>query len=635
LFAELIEYPPSGNVTTLYELLQRAICITENGDFIGEKDCNGIYQWIKYKQVADDSAKIGSALLKLGVKAGECSRVGLAGLTSARYIIAQYALISYSIVSVPLYHNYSMESLCQIIESCGLEVVFFDKFSRAKKFIDCINNGTLKTLKKIIVMEEEATLDIEPTASVQIYGWNKLLKIGEESRKPVTPPSPMSVFVICHTSGTTGKPKGVQLSHRALLASMTGLFTQWCVSPHNMHFSQQDVYISFLSMAHVYEQLMQAFLIYVGGRVGIFGGNIRNLLDDMQLLRPTIISLVPRLMNRFYEKIYSDVDSKSIIKRVIFHTAVKAKLQLLSKGNLMFNTIWDKIVFKKLQKAFGGNLRLITTGGAPISKLVMAFSRIAYGCPVFEGYGQTECSAAGTLSLPFDTASGHVGGPAVWAQVKLIDVDELGYKAADDIGEVCFKGAGLMSSYFNDPELTVKTVDEEGWLHTGDIGMWLPNGSLKIIDRRNNLFKLAQSDFISPEQIENVYIQHPFVKQILVYGTPLKSHLVGIVVVDENILRNDYGSKAKSTQSKCVTTLSTTAFLSDKSVRLHAVLELRKFGAEKGLTGIEQLKNAYLTVEEFTPESGLATPTLKMKRALLQKKYAAILDRLYKEELLP
>ncbi|VDD90057.1 unnamed protein product [Enterobius vermicularis] len=638
----MVEYPPYGSVTTLYELIQRAVSLTENADFIGEQDTNAVYQWIKYADVIKAAEIVGSALLKLGINAGETSRVGLSGLTSARYIIAHYAMISYSMVAVPLYHNYKLDLLCsmftptfsQIIEDCNLEVIFFDKASRAKEFISRINDGYITAVKKIIIMEktENAKGNIEIPEKIQAYNWDEIIAIGQANLKPVVPPSPMSVFLICHTSGTTGTPKGVQLSHRALLASMAGLYTQWCIPPHNLQFGLNDVYLSFLSMGHVYEHLMQAFIIYIGGRIGIFGGDVRNLTNDMRILKPTIIAMVPRLLNRFYENIHAGVREQSFLKRFLFQTAVKAKLKLLAKGNIVFNTVWDKIVFKKIQKFFGGNLKMIATGGAPISSTVMNFSRIAYGCLVFEGYGQTECSAAGTITLPFDTTAGHVGGPAAWAQIKLVDVDDMDYKAADDVGEVCFKGAALMSGYFNAPKLTADTVDDQGWLHTGDIGKWLPNGSLKIIDRKNNLFKLAQSDFISPEQIENVYVQHPLVKQILVYGTPLKSYLVAITVVDEKLLREDYASKTRDQQAKSMNTLPTSTFLSNHAVRLHFIRELRNFGAEKSLTKIEQIKNVHLIKDEFTPESGLATPTLKMKRALLHKQFAEVLDSLYNEE---
>uniref|UniRef100_A0A914DA52 long-chain-fatty-acid--CoA ligase n=1 Tax=Acrobeloides nanus TaxID=290746 RepID=A0A914DA52_9BILA len=185
----------------------------------------------------------------------------------------------------------------------------------------------------------------------------------------------------------------------------------------------------------------------------------------------------------------------------------------------------------------GGQLRLVTTGGAPLTAQVMNFSRVIYGCPLFEGYGQTECSAAGTLSLPFDTQSGHVGGPAAWAQIKLVDVPELKYFSIEDRGEVCFRGAGVMTGYYNNDDATTEAIDEQGWLHTGDIGMWLPNGSLRIIDRKKHFFKLAQGDYVSPEQIENVYHQHPLVNQIFVDGWTTKSFLIAIIVTNVVELR--------------------------------------------------------------------------------------------------
>ncbi|EFO13364.1 hypothetical protein LOAG_15165 [Loa loa] len=181
----------------------------------------------------------------------------------------------------------------------------------------------------------------------------------------------------------------------------------------------------------------------------------------MQLLQPTITALVPRLLNRYHDIVMENVLKQNIIKRFIFNIALKCKLRQLAKGQLHFNTIWDKTVFKKTRALLGGQMRLITSGGAPISAHVMNFSRVVYGCLLIEGYGQTECSAAGTISLPFDTIGGHVGGPAVWAQVKLVDVKEMGYSADENKGEVCFRGAGLMDGYFNDPQLTSQTVDQE------------------------------------------------------------------------------------------------------------------------------------------------------------------------------
>uniref|UniRef100_A0A915PIM2 long-chain-fatty-acid--CoA ligase n=1 Tax=Setaria digitata TaxID=48799 RepID=A0A915PIM2_9BILA len=634
---ELLEYPPDGNVTTMFELLQRAIWLTNNGDFIGEQTKNGTYKWISYKQVFIASHKIGSALLQLGIEAGQASRVGIAGLNSARYIIAQNALMNYSIVSVPLYHNYNIETLCTIIDVCNLQLIFCDTVERANTFAAEVKREMLKALKKIIIFgdsKEKIDQKFLKDSGVQVYDWDYVLKLGDAHLKPVTPPSPSSIYIICHTSGTTGTPKGVQLSHRAILASMSGLYVQWCLPPHDIVFDQNDIYLSFLSLAHIYEQLLEAFIIYVGGRIGIFGGDPKRLVDDMKLLQPTIAALVPRLLNRYHDLIMENVKKQNIIKRFIFHIALKYKLRQLARGQLHFNTIWDKTVFKKTRALFGGQLRLITSGGAPISTTVMNFSRVVYGCLLIEGYGQTECSAAGTISLPFDTMGGHVGGPAVWAQIKLVDAKELGYSAEEDTGEVCFRGAALMDGYFNDPELTSQKVDQEGWLHTGDIGMWLPNGSLRIIDRKNNLFKLAQADFVSPEQIENVYVQHPLVRQIFIYGSTIHAYLVAVVVVDIEKLRCDI--QKSSNEFRNLTTipeLSIKECLADRDVRRYFLAKLRKFGTSKGLSSIEQIRNVHLVDEEFTIEAGLLTPTLKIIRMKLRDKFQDILNEMYREEL--
>uniref|UniRef100_A0A1I8EYR3 long-chain-fatty-acid--CoA ligase n=1 Tax=Wuchereria bancrofti TaxID=6293 RepID=A0A1I8EYR3_WUCBA len=608
----------------MFELLQRGIWLTNNGDFIGEQTRNGTYKWMTYKEVYNASHKVGSALLQLGINAGEASRIGIAGPNSARYIIAQNALMNYSIVFVPLYHNYNMEILWLVIE-------------RANKFVAEIQQKKIKMLKKIIILKDEKEkIDREfcKHSEIEIYDWNYILELGNSNLKPVTPPSPSNIYIICHTSGTTGTPKGVQLSHRAILVSMSGLYVQLCLPPHDITFDHNDVYLSFLSLAHVYEQLLQAFIIYIGGRIGIFGGDPKRLIHDMKLLQPTIAALVPRLLNRYHDMVTENIRKQNIIKRFIFHIALKSKLRQLAKGRLHFNTIWDKTVFKKTRALFGGRLRLITSGGAPISTDVMNFSRVVYGCLLIEGYGQTECSAAGTISLPFDTIGGHVGGPAVWAQVKLVDVKEMGYSAEQNTGEVCFRGAGVMDGYFNDPELTSQTVDEEGWLHTGDIGMWLPNGSLRIIDRKNNLFKLAQADFVSPERIENVYLQHPLVKQIFIHGSTFHAYLIAIAVVDVDKLRADIEkSNKKFGNFSTISKLSMMEYLCDQNVRRYFLIKLREFGSSKGLSGIEQIRNIHLLEEEFTIEAGLLTPTLKIIRIKLRDKFKDILDEMYREEL--
>ncbi|KAK5977707.1 Long-chain acyl-CoA synthetase [Trichostrongylus colubriformis] len=425
-----------------------------------------------------------------------------------------------------------------------------------------------------------------------------------------------------------GKPKGVQLSHRSLLAAVAGLYVQWVPPPNRFYFGCSDVYFSFLSLAHIYEHLMQTFIIYVGGRIGIYSGDVSRLLSDIQTLRPTIVSLVPRLLNKFHDHIHAQISKKNVLIRKLFAHAKEVKLKMLHDGVQRYDTVWDKLVFKKIHDQFGGRLRMLTTGGAPVIPAIMDFTRIAYGCPLMEGYGQTECAAAGTLNLPFDGSTGHVGGPAPWSQIKLVDVPEMNYFAVHDKGEVCFRGAGVMAGYFMDEELSRKTVDEEGWLHTGDIGEWQSNGALKIIDRKNALFKLAQGDFVSPEQIEAVYLNSPLLEQIFITGMTTRSFLVGVAVMNMAILRTALAGRSELAK---YIHLSDGELLSETDVRQFVLKELNQTAKAKNLLSIELIKDVHLTSEEFTAENGLVTPTLKLRRHLLKQRFEKEIEKMYTE----
>ncbi|PAV86147.1 hypothetical protein WR25_24450 isoform B [Diploscapter pachys] len=531
---------------------------------------------------------------------------GFNGIHSLNYMVAMHAMIRSSLVIVPLYHNSKIETLCDIIENCNLELVFCDDEIRANCFIEKKNEGFLGCLKRLVLLKgnPQKCYNIHNPDGLHVTTYEDMLILGRGHQHALIPPEPEDVYIICHTSGTTGQPKGVQLTHRALLAAMAGIYTTWVPPPNSWPFGKEDTYFSFLSLAHIYEHLIQTLTMYFGGRIGIYRGDITKLIQDIQALQPTILSLVPRLLNKFYEHIHTEMGKKNIIIRKIFEKAKKEKINLLRHGIQRYDTIWDKLVFRKLHYLFGGKLRVITTGGAAVNKDVKDFTRIAYGCPLVEGYGQTECAACGTISLPFDTSYGNVGGPAPWAQVKLVDVPELGYFSVEDKGEVCFRGAALMNGYFNEDDLNRKTIDEEGWLHTGDIGQWRGDGRLEIVDRKNALFKLAQGDFVSPESIETTYLNNPLITQIFVTGDTCRSFLVAICVVHYQALKasfiNAYPNLKVSQDN-----ISTDAFLNDEKVIRHLINELNQTGRAHGLQTIELIQEAYLT----TAKNHLATAT--------------------------
>ncbi|KAF8385495.1 acs-3 [Pristionchus pacificus] len=622
-FPEPITGMPCGKVHTVYDVFRRGKEQSEDGPAVGEIR-NGIFHWTKYSEVICTSNRLGAGLLSLGK---QTKRVGVAGINSLRYTLAVHSLVNFSITSVPLYHNSKMEDLCYIIGSCQLEIVYCDTAERAQAFVEKKASGEIPVLSSIILLHGlKDDVVGAGEACIEIWEFDEVLARGVLYPREDRPPTPDDVYVICHTSGTTGRPKGVQTTHRNLLAAVGGLYWQWCCAPNNISFDSSEVYFSFLSLAHIYEHLMQNFIAYCGGHVGIYSGDTTRLLPDIQLLRPTVIALVPRLLNKFYESVHARMATQSFIVQLLFGLAKWWKLRMLASGEMRYDTIWDRIVFSKISAMLGGRIRLLTTGGAPVSAEVKNFSRIAYGAPLFEGYGQTECGAAGTLNIPSDMTPLHVGGPAPWAQIKLIDAPELGYYAKDDKGEVCFRGAAVMSGYLGDASLTAKTVDDQGWLHTGDIGQWLPNGSLAIIDRKNAFFKLAQGDFVAPELIENVYGQSAL---IFVAGRTTRSFLVAVIVINVAALRTALSNADQKLHH--LITLPDSDLLEARETRDFVLGELNTLAKGKGLTPIELARAVHLTTEEFTAEGGFLTSTLKIRRHILTKHYEDVIGRLYGE----
>jgi long-chain acyl-CoA synthetase len=309
--------------------------------------------------------------------------------------------------------------------------------------------------------------------------------------------------------------------------------------------------------------------------------------------------------------------SESYVKRFLIRTALNSKGKEVDLGIKRRDSIWDYLVFRKVQDALGGRVRLVVSGSAPINAEILKFFRCALGCLVIEGYGQTESSGLLAMTLPSETTGGHIGPPPLATAMKLVDVPEMNYYAQNDQGELCVKGAMVFKGYYKNPEETQKALDEDGWLHTGDIATWLPNGVLKIIDRRKNIFKLSQGEYVAPEKIEIIYSRCPSVAQIFVYGDSLQSFLVGIVVPDAEVLKKLYP------------TTDVHILCADPSVKTLIMEELEKVGRENELKSFEKVKDIYLHPEPFSLEQGLLTPTMKSKRPELTAFFKSQIEQMY------
>uniref|UniRef100_A0A8R7QDE5 4-coumarate--CoA ligase n=1 Tax=Triticum urartu TaxID=4572 RepID=A0A8R7QDE5_TRIUA len=365
-----------------------------------------------------------------------------------------------------------------------------------------------------------------------MHGCKGLGRQGKMSSQTYRPPKPEDVATICYTSGTTGTPKGAVLSHENLIANVAG-------SSLGVKFYPSDVYISYLPLAHIYERANQIALLHYGVAIGFYQGDNLKLMDDLAALRPTVFASVPRLYNRIYSAITNAVKDSGGLKERLFRTAYNAKRQALVNGRNP-SPMWDKLVFNKIKARLGGRVRLMTSGASPLSADVMEFLRICFGGEVLEGYGMTETSCVITTMDIGDKLIGHVGSPNPSCEVKLVDVPEMNYTCEDQPyprGEICVRGPTIFRGYYKDEVQTRDVIDNDGWLHTGDIGLWLPGGRLKIIDRKKNIFKLAQGEYIAPEKIENVYAKCKFIAQCFIYGDSFNSFLVAIVAVEPDVLK--------------------------------------------------------------------------------------------------
>ncbi|XP_034519176.1 long-chain-fatty-acid--CoA ligase 5 isoform X3 [Ailuropoda melanoleuca] len=534
------------------------------------------------------------------------------------WIISELACYTYSMVAVPLYDTLGAEAIIHIVNKADIVTVICDTPQKALMLIGNVEKGLTPGLKMIILMDpfEDDLKQRAETSGIEILSLFDAETLGKENfRKPV-PPRPEDLSIICFTSGTTGDPKGAMLTHQNIVSNASSFLK--CME-HTFKPTPEDVTISYLPLAHMFERVVQTVVYSCGARVGFFQGDIRLLPDDMKTLKPTVFPAVPRLLNRIYDKVQHE--AKTPMKKFLLNLAISCKFSEVKKGIIRRDSLWDKFVFAKIQAGLGGKVSFVVTGAAPISSPILTFFRAALGCPVFEAYGQTECTAGCTSTSPGDWTSGHVGVPLLCNHVKLEDVPDMNYFSVNNEGEICIKGSNVFKGYLKDPEKTKEALDEDGWLHTGDIGRWLPNGTLKIVDRKKNIFKLAQGEYIAPEKIENIYVRSRPVLQIFVHGDSLRSSLVGVVVPDPEAL--------PSFVAKLGIKGSLEELCQNQAVKKAILEDLQKTGRDGGLKSFEQVKSIFLHLEPFSIENGLLTPTLKAKRGELSKYFRTQIDSLY------
>ncbi|KAI8067844.1 hypothetical protein BC940DRAFT_300590 [Gongronella butleri] len=599
----------------------------------------GPYVWETYRQILHRITNVGSGLMNLINHTMNDSRtsgipIGIWAVNRPEWFIADMACAAYSLYTVALYDTLGPDSVEYVVNHSEAEIIFCsgDHISDLLKLKAKLPK--LRTIISLDALEDGPATPGVVAKSAIVKAWAEekgiiltdlktLEEAGKKNRRSVNPPQAEDLNCLMYTSGTTGNPKGAMLTHANFVAAVAGSYV-------SLGGDENDINISYLPLAHIFGRVSDSVAIAYGARVGYFSGDMLTLMEDVQALKPTVMPSVPRLLNRVYDKIAASTVNAPGIVGGLARKAVAAKLENLANQKGYTHPLWDRLLFNKVKQALGGNMRVMITGSAPIGKDVMQFLRVVLCCDIREGYGATETTAATACHYEGEYQAGHLGAPFPSNEIMLVDVPEMNYLSTDPYprGEICVRGPTVFKGYFKDDEKTREALDDEGWYHTGDIGLINERGALVIIDRKKNIFKLAQGEYIAPEKIENEFVKEAIVAQCFVYGDSLQSSLVTIVVPDPEVMPSFLAAKAPKLAAE---NLTFEQYCKHPQVVKLVMADLVKSGRKAGLNGFEIPKAVYLEAEPFSMENGLLTPTFKLKRPEARKYYQVQIDAMYAE----
>eukprot|EP00826_Nyctotherus_ovalis_P050120 TRINITY_DN610_c0_g5_i4.p1 TRINITY_DN610_c0_g5~~TRINITY_DN610_c0_g5_i4.p1 ORF type:complete len:575 (+),score=149.75 TRINITY_DN610_c0_g5_i4:484-2208(+) len=548
--------------------------------------------------------------------------IGIFSKNRLEWVLTDMACWMTSTTSVPFFEALGEDGICHVADEAQFTTIFLS-IDGIWKIADLKKKGKLPTLKNIVCFDEIPE-EIKEKTDLNYICFKEIIEMGKkETDVPLKDCQEDDIFTLCYTSGSSGIPKGAIVLH--------GPFKDACLS-FGQHLQRNNAgpgttLISYLSLAHMYERCIIWIIIMFGFREGFYHGVISELRDDIAACKPNFFTGVPRIYCRFYEQMMKNINSLKGFKGQLVQAALKAKMAHYKLTGSVKHPIYDKLVFNKFRESFGGNLDIILSGSAPLDGVVADRLKILLSAYIIHGYGQTETNSPISLSYIDDTDSFSTGPPVAGFAVKVVDIPEMGYLSTDTIngistprGELCARGP-VIPGYFKDPERTAELFDADGWLHTGDVALITPNGCLKIIDRKKNIFKLQQGEYVAPEKIENIINNSPWVNQMFVYGNSYQNYIVAIVVPLEHMVMK----WAKDNNVKG----SFEELCRNKQLNRVILKNLTDLSRENKLVGFEIVKKIHLMAEPMTVESGALTPTMKLKRPVIAKMYEDIFNRLY------
>ncbi|KAF2711177.1 long-chain-fatty-acid-CoA ligase/ protein binding protein [Pleomassaria siparia CBS 279.74] len=637
-------------ITTAHEAFEAAATKYPKNKCLGNRPYDtvtktfGQYVWQDYETVQTRRKNFGAGLVHLHRQAGitgSAYGVGLWCQNRPEWQITDLACMSQGLFSVSIYDTLGPDATEYIINHSTLACVVtgLNHVATLLKL-----KPRCPTLKTIVVMDPLTTGELPGESKgellnalaaeigVTIHYMGDVEALGERQPLPYTPPRPDDTVTINYTSGTTGNPKGVVLSHRNAQAATTSTLILLGSGPQELH-------CSFLPLAHIYQRLGEHGALAGGAAIGYFHGNIAELVEDLQMLRPTLFAGVPRLYNKFGSKIKEGTVEQGGVKGALSRHVVGKKLAAINDKENPTNThmLYDRIWSKKVAAGVGlDRVKTMVSGSAPIDPTLHQFLRICFSNNFTQGYGLTETYAIGLVQSPSDFSSGNCGGVVPTAEMCLVDVPDMEYLTTDQPqprGELLMRATTMFKEYYNNPEETAKAIDSDGWFHTGDIATVDALGRFKIIDRRKNVLKLAQGEYISPERIENVYLANcGWMATAYVHGDSHQSCLVGLFGVAPDAFPA-FASKILGEPITAQDTAKLQQAMKSKKVEKAILKDLDRIGKKSKFNSYERVKAVRLFLDPFTIENELLTPTLKLKRPQAAKKFRSHIDDLYEEAL--
>src|SRR5207253_2226752 len=548
-------------------------------------------------------AGLSSALVELGVKPGD--RVGLFSTNRPEWHTADFAISGAGAIAVPIYFNESPDRMTYILKHCGAKVIFVAGKPQVEKLL--FVRGDLPDLENIIVANAAGDGPgecLRYETLIASSGEKEVASYRERASQVL----PGQLASIIYTSGTTGEPKGVMLTHMNFCSNVTDVGQDFHLNP------AEDVALSFLPLSHIYERTVAYIYLFQGCPLA-YVESIDAVPQALLEVHPTVLAAVPRFFEKIYARLVEQGSKTTGVKRMIFDWAMNAAQRATpwrangAHASLALKAQWklaDKLVYKKIRLGTGGHLRIVSSGGAPLSKALAEFFWTV-GIPIYQGYGLTETSPIVSSNYPVNRM-GSSGKPIPNVQVRV----------AED-GEILVKGPCVMHGYYKNAEATREVLSEDGWFRTGDIGYVDKDNYLFITDRKKDLLKTAAGKFVAPQPIENALKTSPYILNAMVVGDRRK-FIVALIVPNPTTV----AAKAADQGIK---------FASNSELAahpwVHALIDAEVKRLTVHLAQYETIKRFALLPEDFTFDNGSLTFTLKLKRRVVEQQYAAVIESLY------